>query len=133
MCDECKNIDLEQEEFANEQENQEQLVDVSSDERFVELEIEKDLLRLDREIIYDDESLAEMINSDKFQEGCDDASYYCGFYTSLINAGMTSKFAEDCVMNKMTIDHNIQSGDMANKTSIAISKNQSVQVDKAQV
>lgn len=131
MCE--KNIEVEQEEFAKEQECQEQLVDISTDERFIEMEIEKEIMRIDKEIIFDDESLAEMINSKNFQNGCNDASYYCAFYTSLINAGISNTFAQECVMNKMTCDFNLDLAKANNKASMEISKNQTIQIKNQEI
>jgi len=120
MCDNCKNVELEGAELGEDCENEE----MNSDSIFMEVEVNKELDRISREVIFDKKTLKNAMTSDEFLEGCKDANYFCGMYSSMINFGISSKFAEDCVMNQMTIRHNILTGDMANKTNIAVSKNQ---------
>ena len=123
-----KNIEINQEEVENEE-----MVDTSSDERFIELEIQKELMRMDREIVYDDESLAEMINEKDFQKGCKEASLFCGFYTSLINAGLSNQQAYEMTINKQTCDHNRKLQEIINKNQLEVSKVQQIQIQGNQL
>jgi hypothetical protein len=132
MCDKCeKNIELEQQEFANEQECQEDpLIDASSDDRFIELTIEQEFIRMSKEIVLD---TTDVSKHPQFEKGVQEGLLLAGFYNALVSCGISNKMAEDMSLNKQTCDHNQLLQEMNNKVSLEISKVQAVQIDKAQV
>jgi len=69
----------------------------------------------------------------EFQIGINSMSLFAGAITSLINCGLSSHDALDFLVNERTIDMNLKLNAENNKTSIIISKNQAVQIDKTQI
>ena len=68
MCD--KNIESEKEEL--------QEVELTSDEMFVEIEVNKEISRMNKEIVYTDVEIKKIIKTDEFKKGSSDANYLCG-------------------------------------------------------
>jgi hypothetical protein len=66
----------------------------------------------------------------EFDRGVSDFSYWAGAITALKNTGLRFEDVVNLILNKMTIDHNIVTGKMANETSIEVSKNQTIVMDK---
>jgi len=120
-----KNIELEDQSVLKDEELQEQgqgIMDISSDERYIELEIEKELERIGKEIVYDDESVTEMAKSDEFISGCKDANVLCGYYTSLINAGLSNQQAYEISINFQTCSHNRKLQEIISANQLEIAK-----------
>jgi len=122
-----KNIELEDQSVLKDEDLQEQgqgLMDISSDERYIELEIEKELERISKEIVYDDDSIAQMINSDEFQLGCKESSFLCGYYTNLLNSGLSNQQAYEITINIQTCNHNRKLQEIINANQLEIAKAQ---------
>jgi phosphorylcholine metabolism protein LicD len=123
MCE--KNIDLEQKEFANEQECQQES-EVSMEELMSSMTLqplELDISNLDG-IQYD---------NDEFAKGIKETSFIAGQITALLNVGLTSAQAIDFLINEKTILHNLSLAKVNNKTSIEVSKNQALQIQNQQL
>ena len=63
------------------------------------------------------------IDKDEFVKGMKEASYFSGFYTCLINSGMSMEDVVSIIMNKMNVDHNILMSQIQTNGSIEVSKN----------
>jgi len=63
------------------------------------------------------------IDKEEFIKGMKDASYFSGFYTCLINSGMSMEDVVSIIMNKMNVDHNITMSQIQTNGSIEVSKN----------
>lgn len=75
----------------------------------------------------------EDFDIDEFERGISDTSYDAGVITTLLNTGVTEGFVLDYLLNKATIDHNIQLAKLNNETQIQISKNQKIALDKQEL
>lgn len=99
-----KNIELEEQSVLKSDELQErELMDISSDERYIELEIEKELVRMDKEI---ELNVSEVENNEEFVKGVKEGLLLAGFYNSLVSCGISNKMAEDMTINAQTCNHN---------------------------
>jgi hypothetical protein len=72
----------------------------------------------------------ENYDTEEFDRGISEFSYWAGAITALKNTGLRFEDVVNLILNKMTIDHNIVTGKMANETSIEVSKNQTIVMDK---
>jgi hypothetical protein len=124
MCDNCKN---ENNEEINEIENdtyETQEEQITTDDRFVELEIGKEIERLEREEGYF-EGLNFSENKDEtFKEIVRDGEAYANFYSHLVLSGVHSDTAGQLLMNYMTCRHNVAMG----KLDIEKAKHQNIQL-----
>lgn len=68
-----------------------------------------------------------------FQEGVNSVSKVAGIITALKNTGLPWNLVMDYVFNSETMAFNLELADKNNATSIAMSKNQSVNVEKTQL
>jgi len=113
-----------------EMEEQEELEMLSSNDAFVELEIEKEERRMSREIVLNNKTINEMVHTDKFQKGMEDANYYCGMYTNLINVGLSNEQAFDFINNMQVNKHNQDMQNLVNKGQLAIASVQQMQLQQ---
>jgi len=117
MCDNCKEIITESQTSETskpytEQESKSPLDDILM---FTEpFSISTDNLENDKDI---------QIDKDEFVKGMKEASYFSGFYTCLINSGMSMEDVISIIMNKMNVDHNILMSRIQTDGSIEVSKN----------
>jgi len=119
MCDNCKDKETIKEtqieeisKSDTEQETKSPLEDVLM---FTEpFSISTDNLENDKDI---------QIDKDEFIKGMKEASYFSGFYTCLINSGMSMEDVVSIIMNKMNVDHNIIMSRIQTDGSIEVSKN----------
>ena len=115
MCDNCKEIITETSETSKpntEQESKSPLDDILL---FTEpFSISTDNLENHKDI---------KIDKDEFIKGMKEASYFSGFYTCLINSGMSMEDVVSIIMNKMNVDHNILMSRIQTDGSIEVSKN----------
>lgn len=79
---------------------------LSTDERFIELEIIKEGNRIEKEVWFEGEEKTEFANSEGFIKGVRDGSYIGGYFSALINSGISNKDAIDIVLNQMNVIHN---------------------------
>ena len=77
-------------------------------------------------IILDDEELILAMDTNSFTQGQDDGNYIAGFFTQLMNFGLTRTDAMDVILNKMNVDHNIE----VQKINLEISKNNALLQEK---
>jgi len=63
------------------------------------------------------------LDNNEFKSGLKDASYYAGFYTGLINSGLSMDDSVTLILNKMNVDHSLQVTSMNANASIECSKN----------
>lgn len=71
-----------------------------------------------------------IVDAERFDEGVVKASYYAGFYQTLVGAGMTSDNAYEIVLNEHTSLYNKELTKLNNEAQLEISKNTAIQVDK---
>jgi hypothetical protein len=72
-------------------------------------------------------------DSEDFQRGVKDAMYMAGFITTIANTGISSVEALGYLLNKDTIEMNIKLSEINRETSIEVSKNQLVNLEKQQL
>ena len=114
MCDNCNDKELEElkVESPETEESKSPLDDILMfTEPFL---ISTDNLENDKDI---------QIDKDEFIKGMKEASYFSGFYTCLINSGMSMEDVVSIIMNKMNVDHNILMSRIQTDGSIEVSKN----------
>lgn len=104
--------------------------EVTIDERLLELTLEKEYDRLEKRFLFDDKTCSELTGSDEFQEGISQALKICGMYSTLVSFGIDEDKAYELTLNAQTIEHNLKNTQMVNDTSIEVSKNQIIQVEK---
>ena len=117
-------------ENALEMEEQEELEMLSSNDAFVELEIEKEERRISKEIFLDNNTINKIIETDEFKKGTKDANYYCGMYTNLINVGLSNEQAFDFINNMQVNKHNQDMQNLVNKGQLAIASVQQMQLQQ---
>jgi len=88
---------------------------------FEPLEITTDNLTEDNNI---------QLDSDEFKKGLKDSSYYSGFYTGLINSGISMDDSITLILNKMNVDHSVQITNINANASIEASKNATILKEK---
>ena len=119
MCEECKDVEMNEE---VEQEKEFSIEDLSREEL---IETVYSLLSTkEKEIELDNSVLAE---SDSFQKGVEKASFYAGFYSCLVNCGISTQDAYELTMNQNTCDNNQELQRIVNNGSIDVAK---IQDDK---
>jgi len=115
MCDNCKEIITETSETSKPDTEQEKKSPLDDILMFTEpFSILTDNLENDKDI---------QIDKDEFIKGMKEASYFSGFYTCLINSGMSMEDVVSIIMNKMNVDHNITMSQIQTNGSIEVSKN----------
>lgn len=102
---------------------------LSSDERFIELEIIKESNRIDKEVWFETEEKQAFVDLKEFNKGITDGAYLGGFYTALINSGVGVASAVELILNQQTLLHNQE---MA-RIDIEKTKVQSVLVSNQQI
>jgi len=84
--------------------------------------------------IVDTENLEEdpdiQIDKDEFIRGMKESSYFAGFYTGLINVGMSVEDSVALIFNFMNVNHNIEISKVNANASIESSKNVTVAKEK---
>lgn len=75
----------------------------------------------------------ETYNEDSFMKGIDDASYLSGYITALFNAGCSEDFILTYLLNKETIEYNLESLKINNATQVEIAKHQKVILEKEEL
>ena len=78
----------------------------------------------EKEIDLDNSVIAE---SDSFQRGVEKASFYAGFYSCLVNCGISTQDAYELMLNQNTCDNNQELQRIVNSGSIDVAK---IQDDK---
>ena len=87
-------------------------VDISADEKYIEFQIEQEKAREKREVnLYDCMKQSDSLRG-SFNDGIEDAIYYCGFYNTLITHGLSNIQAYEATMNRMNIIHAAKMRDM---------------------
>ena len=120
MCKECKDIGMNEE---VEQEKEFNIEDLSREEL---IETVYSLLSArEKEINLDNSVIAE---SDSFQKGVEKASFYAGFYSCLVNCGVSTQDAFELMLNQNTCDNNQELQRIVNIGSIDVAR---IQDDKS--
>ena len=120
MCEECKDVEMNEE---VEQEKEFSIEDLSREEL---IETVYSLLSTkEKEIELDNSVLAE---SDSFQKGVEKASFYAGFYSCLVNCGVSTQDAFELMLNQNTCDNNQELQRIVNSGSIDVAR---IQDDKS--
>ena len=121
MCKDCENTINKNEEV--EQEKEFSIEDLSREEL---IETVYNLLSTkEKEIDLDNSVIAE---SDSFQKGVEKASFYAGFYSCLVNCGLSTQDAYELTMNQNTCDNNQKMQRIVNSGSIDVAR---IQDDKS--
>jgi frataxin-like iron-binding protein CyaY len=110
------------------EELQEQLGEDSND-KLVDFEIEKETLRIEKEVWFDQEDKFEFVNSKEFNEGIKLGALYGGLYSALINSGVSSENSFQIIINEQTCRHN----QVMAKLDLEKTKIQSVQIQQSQI
>ena len=120
MCKECKEVGMNEE---VEQEKEFSIEDLSREEL---IETVYNLLSTkEKEIDLDNSVIAE---SDSFQKGVEKASFYAGFYSCLVNCGVSTQDAFELMLNQNTCDNNQELQRIVNSGSINVAR---IQDDKS--
>ena len=120
MCKECKDVEINDE---VEQEKEFSIEDLSREEL---IETVYNLLSTkEKEIDLDNSVIAE---SDSFQKGVEKASFYAGFYSCLVNCGVSTQDAFELMLNQNTCDNNQELQRIVNSGSINVAR---IQDDKS--
>ena len=120
MCKECKEVEMNDE---VEQEKECSIEDLSREEL---IETVYNLLSTkEKEIDLDNSVIAE---SDSFQKGVEKASFYAGFYSCLVNCGVSTQDAFELMLNQNTCDNNQELQRIVNSGSIDVAR---IQDDKS--
>ena len=120
MCKECKDVEINDEvepekEFSIEDLSREELIET----------VYNLLSTKEKEIDLDNSVIAE---SDSFQKGVEKASFYAGFYSCLVNCGLSTQDAYELTMNQNTCDNNQKMQRIVNSGSIDVAR---IQDDKS--
>ena len=120
MCKECKDVGMNEE---VEQEREFSIEDLSREEL---IETVYSLLSTkEKEINLDNGRISEL---DSFQKGVEKASFYAGFYSCLVNCGLSTQDAYELTMNQNTCDNNQKMQRIVNSGSIDVAR---IQDDKS--
>ena len=118
MCEECKDVEMNEE---VEQEKEFSIEDLSREEL---IETVYSLLSTkEKEIDLDNSIIAD---SASFQKGVKKASFYAGFYSCLVNCGLSTQDAYELTMNESTSRNNLNLQKLVNEGNIAISDLQKI-------
>ena len=120
MCKECKEVEMNDE---VEQEKEFNIEDLSREEL---IETVYSLLSTkEKEINLDNGIISE---SNSFQKGVEKASFYAGFYSCLVNCGVSTQDAFELMLNQNTCDNNQELQRIVNSGSIDVAR---IQDDKS--
>ena len=120
MCKECKDVEMNEE---LEQEKEFSIEDLSREEL---IETVYSLLSTkEKEIELDNSIIAD---SASFQKGVKKASFYAGFYSCLVNCGLSTQDAYELTMNQNTCDNNQKMQRIVNNGSVDVAR---IQEDKS--
>ena len=120
MCKEYKEVEMNDE---VEQEKEFNIEDLSREEL---IETVYSLLSTkEKEINLDNGRISEL---DSFQKGVEKASFYAGFYSCLVNCGLSTQDAYELTMNQNTCDNNQKMQRIVNSGSIDVAR---IQDDKS--
>ena len=120
MCKECKEVEMNDE---VEQEKEFNIEDLSREEL---IETVYSLLSTkEKEINLDNGIISE---SNSFQKGVEKASFYAGFYSCLVNCGVSTQDAFELMLNQNTCDNNQKMQRIVNSGSIDVAR---IQDDKS--
>ena len=120
MCKECKDVEINDE---VEQEKEFSIEDLSREEL---IETVYSLLSTkEKEINLDNGRISEL---DSFQKGVEKASFYAGFYSCLVNCGVSTQDAFELMLNQNTCDNNQELQRIVNSGSIDVAR---IQDDKS--
>ena len=120
MCKDCKDVKINEE---VEQEKEFSIEDLSHEE-LVET-VYSLLSTKEKEINLDNGGISEL---DSFQKGVEKASFYAGFYSCLVNCGLSTQDAYELTMNQNTCDNNQKMQRIVNSGSIDVAR---IQEDKS--
>jgi hypothetical protein len=122
MCDNCENNIENEEDTEYNEGNTEDLVDNTIEAMFF------------APIGLNTENLVDICEYDinEFQNGIKEVSKECGMFTALLSSGMTNVQAYDLLLTKIGMDFQKEINIDNNKTSIEVSKYQSIMIDKNQ-
>ena len=120
MCEECKDVEMNEEVIQGEEFNIEDL----SREELIET-VYSLLSTKEKEINLDNGRISEL---DSFQKGVEKASFYAGFYSCLVNCGLSTQDAFELMLNQNTCDNNQELQRIVNSGSIDVAR---IQDDKS--
>ena len=120
MCEECKDVEMNEE---VEQEKEFSIEDLSREEL---IETVYNLLSTKEKEIELDNSIRA--DSASFQKGVEKASFYAGFYSCLVNCGLSTQDAYELTMNQNTCDNNQKMQRIVNNGSVDVAR---IQEDKS--
>lgn len=119
MCEEYKDI-INDEDIVNEEETTSELELTETEE-----------LYFAEPIIFEDTSFFE--ENEEFKKGVEDASWFAGFYATLISSGMSNKEAFTCMFTKMEVDLTKKVNETNANATIESAKFGQIAIEKTQV
>ena len=118
MCKDCKDVKI------NEEVEQEKEFSIENLSREELIETVYNLLSTkEKEIDLDNSVITE---SDSFQKGVEKASFYAGFYSCLVNCGLSTQDAYELTLNESTSRNNLKLQKVVNEGNIAIADLQKI-------
>lgn len=75
----------------------------------------------------------EWYDTEAFHKGIADTSHLAGVITALLNTGVDQGFVLDYLLNKQTIEHNLETARINKEMSIEIAKHQKVMAEKQEL
>lgn len=75
----------------------------------------------------------KQFDSDNFQKGVEDFSYYAGAFSTLVSSGLSNVEAMELIITKISSDMNIKMTEISSKATIESAKNQSELIEKTQI
>ncbi|MGM7720505.1 hypothetical protein [Metabacillus sp. Hm71] len=75
----------------------------------------------------------EFYDADEFHRGIEDTSHLAGVITALLNTGVDQGFVLDYLLNKQTIEHNLETARITKEMNIEIAKHQKLSAEKQEL
>jgi hypothetical protein len=70
------------------------------------------------------------INQNEFAKGINEASYISGYYTALVNSGMSLEFAQNYLLNVLACNMSIEIAKINAQSNVDVSKHQQIVMEK---
>lgn len=122
MCKE--NLDLIEEEVEECEENRE--IRYYSEDEIVDI-VEECVGQIIPKVVVDFEPVQGItVYDDGFIDGCSDASYWSGYYSTLVSAGISPDRAYELTLNQQTSIANMEQQKIVNEGNIQVAKYQAL-------
>ncbi|WP_299831253.1 hypothetical protein [uncultured Metabacillus sp.] len=75
----------------------------------------------------------EWYDTESFHKGIADTSHLAGVITALLNTGVDQGFVLDYLLNKQTIEHNLETAKINKEMNVEIAKHQKLAAEKQEL